>query len=247
LATIQVPEGYKFLNGADSDRVITDVWGNPPREGDNRSLGMLIPEKDTPMSDSSFAINITYTEDGYIDDSDAKSIDYDEMLESMRADSKLANEYRIEEGYPPVDLVGWASQPYYDEISKKLHWAKELRFGDSPENTLNYNIRVLGRKGYLQMNVIGEMFVFDKVKENIDPVISSVNFNQGQRYADFNPDMDKVAAYGVGALIAGKVMAKAGLFAKVGILLAKFWKVIALAIFGLLAGIRNFFGGKNKA
>ena len=43
-------------------------------------------------------------------------------------------------------------------------------------------------------------------------VLASVNFNEGHRYADFDPSVDKVAAYGIGALIAGGVAAKAGLF-----------------------------------
>ena len=43
-------------------------------------------------------------------------------------------------------------------------------------------------------------------------VIAFTNFNEGNRYEDFDPELDKVAAYGIGALVAGKVAAKAGLF-----------------------------------
>lgn len=246
LAKIQVPQGFKYLNPKDSETVLTDLWGNPPSEGENRSLGMLFPEKDHPMTDSSFAINITYSEEGYVDDEDADDIDYDELLETMQADTKASNEYREELGYGPIELVGWASTPFYDAANKKLHWAKEIKFGDSEENTLNYNIRVLGRKGFLQLNVISEMFMLDEVKQQIDPILDAVNFEEGNRYADFDPDVDKVAAYGIGALIAGKVMAKAGLFAKLGIFLAKGWKIIALAVVGLFAALKRFFGSKTK-
>ncbi len=241
LATLTVPDGFKYLNGKDSEMVLTDLWGNPPSE--EASLGMLFPEESGPSDFDGYAINITYSEEGYIDDSDAKDIDYDDLLLTMQEDARIGSEQRIEMGYEPIEMVGWASAPFYDEANKKLHWAKELKFGDSPENTLNYNIRVLGRKGYLNLNVIGEMKVFSEVQSNIDNILPSVAFNEGNRYADFNPDLDQVAAYGIGGLIAGKVLAKAGILAKIGIVLAKFWKVILLGLVGFGASIKKFFFG----
>lgn len=241
VATIQVPAGFKYLNGEDSEMILTELWGNPPSEPADQSMGMLIPTEDTPMSDSTYVINITFTDDGYIEDEDARDIDYTELLETMQEDTKTESEYRIAEGYESIELVGWASPPFYDEANKKLHWAKELHFGDYEENTLNYNIRILGRRGFLELNAIGEMYVLDEVQSNIAPILSSVNFKEGHRYADFSPGLDKVAAYGIGGLIAGKVLAKAGILAKLGLLLAKFWKIIALAVVGLFAGVKKFF------
>ena len=244
IATLKVPEGFKYLNGTDSERVLVDIWGNPP--SDEKSLGMLVPADHSVLADSIFVINITYSEDGYIDDSDAKDIDYDELLEEMQADTRDANEYRLQEGYPSVDLIGWASPPFYDAESKKLHWAKELKFGADEINTLNYNIRILGRKGYLQLNAISDVGMLGSVKENINPILASVDFNPGYKYSDFDPDIDQIAAYGIGGLIAGKVLAKAGILAKVGILLAKFWKIIVFGVIGFFAVVRNFFSGKKK-
>ncbi|MEL6639168.1 MAG: DUF2167 domain-containing protein [Bacteroidota bacterium] len=247
MATIEVPAGFKYLNGEDSEMILTDIWGNPPSEAADRSMGMIVPENTSPLQDSSYSINITYSEEGYIEDDDAKSIDYHELLETMQEESRSSNEERERLGYPTVELVGWASPPYYDAAEKKLHWAKELKFGESPQNTLNYNIRILGRKGYLQLNAIGEMYVLEDVQRHINPILSSVNFKEGHRYADFNPDLDQVAAYGIGGLIAGKVLMKAGFFAKIGLVLAKFWKIIALGVIGLFAGIRKMFGSGPAA
>lgn len=246
LATIIVPQGFKYLNGTDSETILTNVWGNPPSDPSDPSLGMLLPEDFKLRNDSMYAINITYTEDGYIDDEDAKEIDYDELLATMKSDAVASNEYRMENGYQSIELVNWASPPFYDAANKKLHWAQELKFGDSPQHTLNYNIRILGRKGYLQFNAIGEMFVLEQVKNNIDPILSSINFNSGNRYADFNPDLDEVAAYGIGGLIAGKALMKAGVLAKVGLVIAKFWKIIALAVLGFFGSIGKFFGKKEE-
>jgi len=247
LATIVIPSGFKYLSGADADMVLSELWGNPPPERDeDKSLGMLLPIDDTPMSDSSWVVNITFIEDGYVDDADAEDIDYDELLTTMQADSKESNKMRKEMGYPTVEMIGWAAKPYYDKTNKKLHWAKELNFESAPTNTLNYNIRVLGRRGILQLNAIAEMDAINDVNANINPILSSVNFNEGHRYADFDPDYDKVAAYGVGALITGKILAKAGILAKLGVFLAKFWKLLAVAVIGGLAGIRKLFGKKEE-
>lgn len=245
LATLNVPDGYKYLDGDASETVLTDLWGNPPSDPADKSLGMLFPEDSSPMDTSEYmyAINMTYSEEGYIDDSDAKDLDYDELLETMQDDMVAANEYRQEMGYETAELIGWASPPFYDADNKKLHWAKELRFGDSPSNTLNYNIRILGRKGYLELNVIGGMDALAGVQNDIGGILPSIEFNEGSRYEDFDPSIDKVAAVGIGGLIAGKVLAKAGILAKIGVVLAKFWKIIALAVVGLFAGLRKFIGG----
>jgi uncharacterized membrane-anchored protein len=139
-------------------------------------------------------------------------------------------------------LIGWASEPYYDQANKKLHWAKELKFGESEVNTLNYNIRILGRKGYLNMNAIGDMDALPDFQRDIDKILASVEFNEGQRYSDFNPDIDEVAAIGIGGLIAGKVLAKAGFFA----MLLKFWKVIAVGAVAAFSMLRKkIFGSKD--
>lgn len=243
IAKIQVPEGYKFLNKEQSEYVLTELWGNPPSE----VQGLLFPADMGPVSDDfTYAVEISYSEEGYIKDDDAKGLDYNELLKEMKSDAKEGNVYRAEQGYATVDLIGWASAPFYDDVNKKLHWAKELKFEGSDENTLNYNIRILGRKGYLNLNAIGDIDVLPVFQNNVDEILASVDFSEGNQYADFNPDIDKMAAYGIGGLIAGKVLLKAGLLAKFGLILVKFWKVIALALVAIGAGVKNYFGGKTE-
>lgn len=238
LAQLHVPEGFKYLDEAQSDKVLTELWGNPPQA----TMGLLFPNDSKVMGDEfTYAIEITYSEDGYIDDEDAEDIDYDELLETMISDTKEQNEYRKENGYGAIEMIGWASKPFYDSETKKLHWARELHFEGETENTLNYNIRILGRKGYLNMNAISYMEYLPLVQDNIDNVIASAEFTPGNRYSDFNPDIDDVAAYGVGGLIAGKILAKTGFFA----LILKFWKFIAIGAVGLFGAFRKkVFGSK---
>lgn len=234
LATLTVPSNFRYIDGKQSKLVLENVWGNPP--GDE-PLGMLFLKTQTPTSDNfTYAISIAYSEEGYIKDDDAKDLDYGDLLDEMKDDMKESNEFRKKEGYPSVELVGWASPPFYDEKSKKLHWAKTLKFEDSTVDTLNYNIRILGRKGVIVLNVIADIDKLSLVNEELDAIVNSTEFNEGNRYADFNPGLDTVAAYGIGGLIAGKVLAKAGFFA----LLLKFWKVIALAVIGGFGVLKKF-------
>ncbi len=238
LAEIDVPEGYKFVDAEQADRILVDLWNNPKQEG---TLGMLLKKEDTPVS-TSYAIEISYSEEGYVSDEDAEDIDYDDLLEQMIEDTEAANEERVKLGYGSAQLVGWASKPFYDANSKKLHWAKEIKFNNEEINTLNYNIRVLGRKGYINLNVIGDMEVLPDVQTNMDGILGSVHFKEGNRYEDFNSDIDKVAAYGIGGLVAGKLLAKAGFFA----ILAKYAKVIIFGIIAAFGALRKkIFGSKE--
>jgi uncharacterized membrane-anchored protein len=230
VATLNVPEGFYYLNPADTKKVLVDVWGNPP-ESSSGTLGMLFPADSTPFDQGSWGAIIEYEEDGYVSDEDADQIDYGELLAQMQDSTQAASKERVNQGYEPIELVGWASEPFYDKESHKLHWAKEVKFGNQPdENTLNYNIRVLGRKGVLVLNFVAGMSQKPVIDQKIDSVLAMAEFDQGSRYEDFNPDLDEVAAYGIGALVAGKVAAKAGLFAAALLFLKKFGIIVFAAV-----------------
>lgn len=238
LAVINVPPGFSFLGAKDAQFVLSEIWGNPK---DETVLGLLVPKDMSFIDPNSWAVIYSYDEDGYVKDDDASGIDYDELLTTMQEESREANEQRVKEGYSKIELIGWAQKPFYDKGAHKLHWAKELSFDGDSLHTLNYNIRMLGRKGVLVMNIISGMDNMQTVQANISKIIASTNFNNGNRYEDFNSDMDKIAEYGIGGLIAGGILAKTGVLAKIGIFLAKSWKIIALVAVGLFAAIKKFF------
>jgi uncharacterized membrane-anchored protein len=108
-------------------------------------------------------------------------------------------------------------------------------------------VRILGRKGVLVLNLVATMPQLEEIETAIPSVLAMANFNSGYRYSDFDPSVDKVAAYGIAALIAGKVASKAGLFAKLGVILValkKFWIFIAIAIGAFV--VRIYRRGKSK-
>ncbi|MCP4764780.1 MAG: DUF2167 domain-containing protein [Gammaproteobacteria bacterium] len=153
-AVLRVPESFYYLNPADSEKILAEVWGNPTGQF---TLGTLFPVDMTPFEDNSRAVTIEYEEDGYVSDEDADETDYGDLLSQMKEDTRASNEERVQQGYETIELIGWAAPPYYDSNEKKLHWAKEYKFGSEAANTLNYNIRVLGRKGVLVLNFIAAM------------------------------------------------------------------------------------------
>lgn len=232
VATLNVPEQFYYLDPDDAQRVLVEVWNNPPGP---KKLGMLFPVDATPFDSEVWGVEIDYEQDGYVSDENADTINYDELLIEMQQSIDDANPDRVAAGYDKIRLLGWASQPYYDKSTHKLHWAKELRFGDQQVSTLNYNIRILGRKGVLLLNFIANMDQKPNVEANLDTVLRLAEFNDGWRYEDFNPDMDQVAAYGIGALVAGKVLAKTGLIAVLMVFLKKFGVVLVIGIGAVLS------------
>ena len=251
---IEVPEArahfnldgdFRFLDKADARRVLEDMWGNPP---DDSVLGLIVPRSPGLTEPESWAVVVTWSDDGHVSDEDASKIDYDDLLATMQTDTRESNPEREKAGYGTLDLVGWAVPPRYEAGSKKLYWARELAFNDQPNHTLNYDIRVLGRHGYLSLNAVSGMSELALVREGMDKLLPMAEFDQGARYADHNPSTDKVAAYGVATLIGGGLAAKAGLFAKLGLLLAKFWKLLLIGVLFLGGAIKKLFtrGDDNR-
>lgn len=243
LVTLNVPEDFYFLGADDAERVLVDIWGNPPGQD---TLGMLFPAEYTPFDMESWAVTIDYTDDGHVSDADAAEIDYGELLGDMQSDIRSGNPDRVDAGYEAIDLVGWAERPHYDSTSRKLYWAKELRFGDSPDTTLNYEIRALGRTGVLSMTFIAATSQLAEVNDSREAVLAMAEFNPGSRYEDFDSNIDEVAAYGIGALVAGKLAAKAG-FLAAGLLLLKKFGVFLLLGLGLFARKAKALFSKGKS
>lgn len=242
-ARFQLTPDFRYLEQADARRVLEDLWGNPP---DESVLGLIVPRKPDLLADDSWAVVVTYSDEGYVSDEDAAKIDYAEMLTEMKQSMREENGARKEAGYGTVDLVGWAVPPRYDGSAKKLYWAKELSFNGSAEHTLNYDIRVLGRHGYLSLNAVADMTELAQVQKGMQELLPMTEFDAGARYADFDASTDKVASYGLAALVGGGLAAKAGLFAKIGLVFAKFWKLLLIGVVAIGAGIRRVFAGKKE-
>jgi uncharacterized membrane-anchored protein len=236
IAKLNIPKGFKYLGIEQSRYVIQDIWGNPERDD---ILGMIFPETGGPLIDSSYAFIISFDDMGYVKDDDAGKINYQELLDEMHKEEPAMNTERQKQGYPSIHMVGWAQPPFYDSKNKILHWAKELQFSSEDGSTLNYDVRFLGRKGILSFNAVATMDELPIVKNDINQILNIAEFTEGNRYADFDSNTDKIAAYTVGGLVAGKILLKIGFF-------AKFWKLILLAVAGIGAWVVKLIRKKKE-
>jgi len=240
-ADLNLGDRYYFVGPEQSRTILVDIWRNPPASA-NGVLGMVFPKGKSFVDDTWSAV-ITFEDTGYVSDDDAKTIDYNEMLANMKAsDEAQAPDIRAQ-GYPAGILQRWAQAPTYDAGQHSLVWARDIKFDDMPEDSLNYDIRILGREGVLSMNILASMSQLDEVREAAKAFGGVGSFRTGARYADYNASTDKKAEYGLAGLVAAG--GAAAVAKKVGLLaiLAKFGKFLLIGVIALFAGFRNFIGG----
>lgn len=226
-AVLNLGSNFRYLSPGDTRRVLEEAWGNP--HGDD-TQGMILPVGVSPVQSGGWGVIVEYDDSGHVSDKDASTIDYDELLADMKKGVAEENAERQKAGVQTVDLVGWASKPYYDAAHNRLHWAKELRFGGENGNTLNYNIRVLGREGVLVLNAVAGMDQLETIRPDLDAMVAVADFTPGNRYAEFNDSTDRAAKYGLAALVAGGVAAKAGWLAPLLLFLKKGFVLVLVAL-----------------
>jgi uncharacterized membrane-anchored protein len=241
VGTLRLSPAYRFLDRAGAKYLLEDAWGNPPGAADD-VLGMIIPTNVSPLDEAGWGVVVSFDDVGYIDDKDAATINFADLLLKMQKDAARSNEERRTLGTATVELIGWAEQPTYSAQSHTVYWAKELAFSDNPDHTLNYFVRVLGRRGVLELNAVGSMTQLQQIREDMQAVLPLVSFDEGHRYADYEAGQDKAAAYGVAGLVAGAAAVKGGLLKGllVGLLAAK--KLLIAVGIAILAAIRGFLG-----
>jgi uncharacterized membrane-anchored protein len=227
-----VPETHYFLGAEDARRVIVDVWRNPPGAAQG-VLGMVFLADANPWF--SWGAVVEYSDDGHVNDNDAATINYDDLLRDLQRSMNEANPERVRQGYPEMTLDAWAERPHYEQASHTLYWAKLLSTSDGA-SALNYDVRVLGREGVFVMSFVAAPEDLELIRSSAPAVMAMPAFTEGNRYADYREGVDRAAAYGIGGLIAGGALAavaqKTGLIA---LLLAVGKKFIVLIIAGFAA------------
>lgn len=243
-AVMHLGKNYYFIGADEAKRVLVDVWHNPPSAVRN-VLGLILPA-DKTVVDNVWGAVVTYEDTGYVPDTDASSQDYDKVLDDLRAGETADNEERRKEGYPTLSVVGWAQPPQYDKASHSLIWARDLKSSDSPVDSLNYDVRSLGRHGVLSLNMIWDMPHLAEVRSAAVDLGKAAAFQKGSAYADYDKSVDKTAEYGLAGLVAAGVGAvavkKLGLLA---IMLGFGKKLIVLVAVGAAAAwrwIKRLFG-----
>jgi uncharacterized membrane-anchored protein len=236
-ATLHLGKAYYFLDAADARKVIVDAWGNLPDQAEN-VLGMVFPAGKN-FSNSWGAV-VTWHADGWVDDKDAASANYGSVLKQMQDGEEQDNAQRKKQGLKEVHLVGWAQSPTYDAATHSAIWARQLH-EDGRVDGLNYDVRLLGRRGVLSLNMVADMPELPQVRAAAKDLARTAAFDPGARYADYKPGVDKSAGYGIAGLVAGGVaLAVAKKLGFLGLILV-FAKKFFVFILAGLAGVGAWF------
>jgi len=241
IAQIALPETLAFA-GAEDTRRLLERMGNTT---DGSELGLIVSKAE----DQDWFIVFEWNAIGYVKDDEKDEIDADGLLASIKEGTERANEERKKRGIPALHVVGWAEPPSYDRRTNHLTWAILGRSEDG-HDSVNYNVRVLGREGVMSVTLVDDPQNLAAAKPAVDEVIGAFSYKSGKKYAEWLPG-DKVAQYGLTALVAagaGAAAAKLGLFAVLGKFLAKGWKLVVVVIGGLGAMAVKFWNAlRGKA
>ncbi len=243
---LKLPAGYVFLGMPDADRFLR-------KNGSFDNQGVLGVVMSTDEKQN-WGVIIDYDEPGHVDDSE--KIDAPELLKAIREGTEEANKERVKNGFAALHVGDWTEQPHYDRATHRLVWALPAT-SEKNGTTINYNTRVLGRRGVVSLNLLSGVESIDAEKVNASTLLAATTFKTGARYEDFDKKKDKVAEYGLMGLILGGAGLGAAKLVKIGILaklfapllkfLAAAWKLVIAFFVAIGAGIKKMFGGKTTA
>jgi uncharacterized membrane-anchored protein len=239
-ATLHLPADRVFIPQPQAGKLLT-AMGNP---GTHTELAGLI----FPQGDAQWFATLRYIASGYVKDGDAKEWKADELLASYKEGTEAGNEERKKMGVAPLEITGWAEVPAYEAKTHRLVWAMSSKEKGAPADAgqgVNYNTYALGREGYLSLNFVTDLKDLAGQKPDAKALLGALEFDSGKRYEDFNEATDHVAEYGLAALVLGVGAKKLGLLAVIFAFVAKFAKVIFIAVIGLGAVVGKFFK-RNK-
>jgi uncharacterized membrane-anchored protein len=229
IAEIEVPDGYIFAGGDDT-RLLMEALHNPIN---GNELGFFAP------TSLVWFVVFEFSEVGYVRDDERDKLDADKMLASIQQATERSNKQRAKHGWPPLEIIGWEQAPFYEPESHNLTWA--IRAQSLGEPVVNYNTRLLGRRGVMSVALV---LTPEQLAETV-PVFKSAlrtySFKPGGRYAEYRQG-DKIARYGLTALVAGGATAvamKTGLFKYL-------WKALVLGTAAIAAFFKKLFGRRSS-
>jgi uncharacterized membrane-anchored protein len=226
VAEIKVPEGFRFADGAGA-RKFLELTHNP---ASGSELGVLISPQ--AKDEEFWFVIFEFDETGYVKDDEKDKLNADKVLATIREGNDNANKERQKRGWDTVDVVGWEQKPFYEPDSHNLSWS--IRGRTKEGDVVNYSTRLLGRRGVMQADLVLSPGQLAREIPVFHTTVGGFTFTSGNRYAEFRPG-DKIAKYGLTALIAGGAGALA---AKSG-LLAKFWKLIVAGVVAAAAALKR--------
>jgi uncharacterized membrane-anchored protein len=231
IAEIDVPAGYVFLDG-EATRALLRASGEPPS---GNELGWI------RTTNGDWSVVFEFQDIGYVKDDDKDKLDADKLLASYKAGTARQNKEREKMGKPPITDLAWEVPPRYNSDTHNLEWAIRGMSGGEP--LMNYNTRMLGRKGMMEVILITAPESLKGTLPAFKDLMAGFTFTTGNSYAEYRPG-DKIAKYGLAALVVGGVAvgaAKLGLFTWLMLFLKKGWKLVIVAFGAVVAFFKKLF------
>ena len=191
-----------------------------------------------------YDVFLDYRDDGYVKLDDWKNVNSNNLLSELREIAKANAIYLKEKNLDYVNKIDWIYKPTLNQENKSVSYSYKVDWNSGQQSMESKNL-ILGKKGYLESAFVVAYKKDIDLKYESDfskDFVNGVIFNEGFKHSDYKPG-DKIAAAGIGGLVAGslgvKVLAKTGLLAK----LLKFWWILLapLAFFG------KFLSGKESS
>lgn len=223
-AVLHLPSSMVFIPKAEADGLMK-AWGNSV---DDSFWGIVVSK-----GEEAWVITVNYTDEGYVEDSEAAGWNSDEMLQSIKEGTQQQNEERVAQGIPALDIVGWIQKPSYDASTHRLVWSilgEERGAAKGTAAVVNYNTYALGRDGYFELDLLTDSEHVDQDKQSAKSLLATLDYNKGKRYEEYVASTDKLATYGIAALVGGVVAKKLGLIALMLAFGAKFIKLILVGL-----------------
>jgi uncharacterized membrane-anchored protein len=232
---LDLPQGFAFLPQPQAGRLVR-AYGNTVSP---TMVGLVLPAGDH----GDWWSTLDFVKAGYVKDDDAKNWNADELLAGLKESMKAQNDARASRGFPAMEVTGWIEPPAYDARTHRLVWSALVRrIGETGEaGAVNYNTYALGRDGYFSLDLIAGKAAIEADKPIARTLLAAISYDKGKAYDDFDAASDRVAEYGLAALVGGVALKKLGLLALGAAFAVKFVKVIGLAVIAAAAAARRLF------
>ena len=229
-AQIVLPDGFNSMNAQETQAMLRA--GGEPVSG--KELGFVSPNAE----DQNWSLFFDFDAIGYVKDDEKDKLDADAILTSIREGNEHANEIRRQNKSPEMQITGWHTKPIYNPTTKNLEWC--IAATVSGHSLLNYNIRKLGREGVMEITLVTAPASLDADLPKVRSLLDRFTFVSGKTYGEWKAG-DKIAEYGLAALIAGGAAAVA---LKSG-LLQKLIKPLIIGVIALGGFLAKLFGGRK--
>lgn len=238
-AEVAVPDGCVFT-GADGTRQFMELNQNPVSGIERGTVLCRLADTNGQTESTWFAV-FEFEESGYVKDDEKGSLDPEVILASLKRGNERGNRERKEHGWSAIHLDGWEKPPHYDEQTRNLTWATRLH-DEEQARVLNHSVRLLGRGGVMSVDLVVSPEYYTRALPAFNTMVGGFHYRPGHTYAEWR-EGDKIASYGLTALVAGgagAALVKTGLLQKLG-------KAIVVAVVGAVAAVKKFlFGRKDE-